>query len=91
MESLVGGGYLLRHELSLLIKSHGPDTASYWVPMNWVFSLCYQLRDQGPIKSDPLLNGLVSELRVYRERLQTLLNFDWVPVPLGFLFVFFLN
>jgi len=40
------------------------------------------LRENGNIASDPLLSFVLRELREYRERLQTLINFDLVPIPL---------
>lgn len=50
----------------------------YWMPINWVFSACYRLRESGVIKADPTYNGLLVEIRHYREKLQTLCNYDWV-------------
>jgi hypothetical protein len=86
----VDAGYLQRHELSLLIKSHTESTASYWVPMNWAFSLCYELRKSGNIEAEPILCAILNEFKLHRERLQALLNFDWVPVPLAYSQVVFL-
>jgi hypothetical protein len=51
--------------------------------MNWVFAACYDARQRGMIAQDVLLNALFAELRHYRQTLQTLCNYDWVPVPLG--------
>ncbi|KAL3076603.1 hypothetical protein niasHS_011744 [Heterodera schachtii] len=89
MESLVDSELLQLPELDLMenVKSEFPK---YWMPINWIFSLCYELRQKGNIESDLQMNIILQECKLYREKLQNLCNYDWVPVPLAYPQVVFL-
>jgi hypothetical protein len=51
--------------------------------MQWAFETTYHLYEQGYIEHAQLLSALNTELRNYRDKLKKLVNYDWVPVPLG--------
>ncbi|KAI1711792.1 bestrophin, RFP-TM, chloride channel domain-containing protein [Ditylenchus destructor] len=82
-------GFIQPHEKELMDSVNNGFT-KYWMPVNWVFAICFDLRMKGKITADVLLNGLLSEVRTYREKLQLLCNYDWVPVPLAYPQVVFL-
>lgn len=80
-------GLIQEHELELLnemSKSAVGEYGKYWIPHNWICQLCYRMRENGRIASDPLLSLLLREVKEYRERLQKLINFDLVPIPLAY-------
>uniref|UniRef100_A0A914C228 Bestrophin homolog n=1 Tax=Acrobeloides nanus TaxID=290746 RepID=A0A914C228_9BILA len=81
MDSLVDAGFLMEHEKSLMDNEKG-TIQKYWMPINWVFNLCYDMRAKDKIIGDVLLNGVLQEVRNYRDSLQQLFNTDAVPVPL---------
>lgn len=60
------------------MESVGCEFTKYWMPVNWVFSLIYEMRARSQIVSDTLVNGFCQEVRTYRNNLQTLCNYDWV-------------
>uniref|UniRef100_A0A915NSN6 Bestrophin homolog n=1 Tax=Meloidogyne floridensis TaxID=298350 RepID=A0A915NSN6_9BILA len=85
MQALISAGLLEKHEQNLIEEigyQYNEQFGIYWLPYNWICQLCYRLRENGNIASDPLLSFVLRELREYRERLQTLINFDLVPIPL---------
>ena len=80
-------GLIQEHELELLnemAKSAVGEYGKYWIPHNWICQICYRMRENGRIASDPLLSLLLREVKEYRERLQKLINFDLVPIPLAY-------
>uniref|UniRef100_A0A915DIR3 Bestrophin homolog n=1 Tax=Ditylenchus dipsaci TaxID=166011 RepID=A0A915DIR3_9BILA len=83
MEAVVDAGFLQLHEKELMDSVTNGFT-KYWMPINWVFAMAYDLRAKGKITADVLLNGLLVEVRTYRGCLQNLCNYDWVPVPLAY-------
>nr|CAD2193141.1 unnamed protein product [Meloidogyne enterolobii] len=86
MQTLISAGLLKKHEQNLIEEighQYNEQFGIYWLPYNWICQLCYRLRENENIASDPLLSFVLRELREYRERLQTLINFDLVPIPLA--------
>ncbi|KAK0398127.1 hypothetical protein QR680_002439 [Steinernema hermaphroditum] len=89
LESVVEAGFLHPNEKILFDKINIQYT-KYWVPMNWIFALVYQLRTDKKIENDTLMNCLLQEVRNFRQNLGQLCNYDWVPVPLAYPQVVFL-
>lgn len=83
IDSLVDSGLLQCHEHAMMERVRYPFP-KYSLPINWFFAICYELRQKGNIAADVLLNGLLQEAKCFREKLQTLANFDCVPVPLAY-------
>ncbi|CAJ0562507.1 unnamed protein product, partial [Mesorhabditis spiculigera] len=101
MRSIVQAGFLQDHELEMLEKVKLDDNYNkYWVPINWACALCFKLRDISQPNQDPNVHGLMhvshmnyllNEFKFFRNNLQTLCNFDWVPIPLAYPQVVFLS
>ncbi|KAL3105380.1 hypothetical protein niasHT_026113 [Heterodera trifolii] len=102
MQSLIEAGLLHPHEQQLMETVYDGDHREqqhklcqqfnkHWVPFNWLCQICYRLRERGKIASDPLLGHLLREVNAFRERLQTLSNFDLVPIPLVYPQVVFIS
>jgi hypothetical protein len=51
-------GFLMEHEKSL-IDNEKSGIQKYWMPINWVFNLCYDMRAKDKIIGDVLLNGVL--------------------------------
>uniref|UniRef100_A0A914C245 Bestrophin homolog n=1 Tax=Acrobeloides nanus TaxID=290746 RepID=A0A914C245_9BILA len=80
-DSLVEAGFLMEHERKMLEEERS-TFQKYWMPINWVFNLCYEMRAKDKVIGDVLLNGLLLEVKNYRDSLQQLFNTDAVPIPL---------
>ncbi|VDK45999.1 unnamed protein product [Anisakis simplex] len=77
-ESIVTAGLMLESEkYRLRSYKHFEIDADYgrkWAPINWAFALVMKARKAGQI----------AEIRKFRNCLQVLCNYDWVPVPLAY-------
>uniref|UniRef100_A0AC34FGZ0 Bestrophin homolog n=1 Tax=Panagrolaimus sp. ES5 TaxID=591445 RepID=A0AC34FGZ0_9BILA len=83
LDAVVDAGFMQQHEKDSFDKIEN-DYAKYWIPLNWTFALANECRLQDKIKGDVLLNGLFNEIRMFYGNLQTLRNYDWVPIPLAY-------
>uniref|UniRef100_A0A914RZ71 Bestrophin homolog n=1 Tax=Parascaris equorum TaxID=6256 RepID=A0A914RZ71_PAREQ len=72
---------MLEHEREKL-ESIKLDYDKYWVPINWSYTHMFEARRAGKITSDVMTNKLTDEMKVFRNNLQMLCNYDWVPIPL---------
>ncbi|KAL3078692.1 hypothetical protein niasHT_034842 [Heterodera trifolii] len=88
MKSLVEAGYIQEHELRMM-ESIQNGFPRYWVPIHWVFTLAHQLMRRGRMTPGQM-EMILNESRAFREKLQMLINYDWVPVPLAYSQVVFL-
>jgi hypothetical protein len=48
----------MEHEKQML-EDEKSSFQKYWMPINWVFNLCYEMRAKDKIIGDVLLNGLL--------------------------------
>uniref|UniRef100_A0A0M3HMH4 Bestrophin homolog n=1 Tax=Ascaris lumbricoides TaxID=6252 RepID=A0A0M3HMH4_ASCLU len=80
-QSIVQAGFMLDHEKEKL-ESIKLDYDKYWVPINWSYTLFFEARRAEKIASDAMTNKLCDEMKVFRNNLQMLCNYDWVPIPL---------
>ncbi|GMR58587.1 hypothetical protein PMAYCL1PPCAC_28782 [Pristionchus mayeri] len=53
-----------------------------WICFNWAYSLVYEARKKGLIKSDLYVHQVIDDLRTFRTDLQSCNNYDWTPIPL---------
>ncbi|VDM39547.1 unnamed protein product [Toxocara canis] len=87
-ESIVQAGFMLEHEKEKL-ESIKLDYDKYWVPINWSYTLFFEARRANKVTSDAMANKLCDasfffEMKVFRNNLQMLCNYDWVPIPLAY-------
>uniref|UniRef100_A0A914E2I9 Bestrophin homolog n=1 Tax=Acrobeloides nanus TaxID=290746 RepID=A0A914E2I9_9BILA len=80
-DSLIAAGLIMEHEKQML-EDEKSSFQKYWMPINWVFNLCYEMRAKDKIIGDGLLNAILYEVKNYRDSLQQLFNMDAVPIPL---------
>lgn len=48
----------MEHEKELIYNEKSAMD-KYWMPINWIFSLCFKLRTKDKIWGDVLLNGVL--------------------------------
>ncbi|TMS37709.1 hypothetical protein L596_004589 [Steinernema carpocapsae] len=89
MESVVEAGFMHSNERIMFEKTNTPYS-KYWIPINWIFALIYELRNDHKIENDTLMNCMLQEVRTFRTNLGQLCIYDWVPVPLAYPQVVFL-
>uniref|UniRef100_A0A914HZ86 Bestrophin homolog n=1 Tax=Globodera rostochiensis TaxID=31243 RepID=A0A914HZ86_GLORO len=87
-ESLVEAGYLQENERKMM-ESIQNGFPRYWVPIHWIFTLAHQLTLRGRLTPGQM-EMILNESKAFREKLQMLINYDWVPVPLAYSQVVFL-
>ncbi|MFH4982638.1 hypothetical protein AB6A40_009347 [Gnathostoma spinigerum] len=83
LESIVKAGFMLENEKRKL-EALKLDYDKYWVPINWAYTLNFEARKKEMCTRDVLTNKINDELKVFRTSLQTLCNYDWVPLPLAY-------
>ena len=54
----------------------------YWMPLIWANSIITKCREDERIKTDFAMTTLIEKIDYFRGLNGTLLNYDWVPVPL---------
>uniref|UniRef100_A0AC35G2G5 Bestrophin homolog n=1 Tax=Panagrolaimus sp. PS1159 TaxID=55785 RepID=A0AC35G2G5_9BILA len=82
MNSLVGAKILQDHELKIL--ENKSNTEKYSTPINWACGLVMEMKHENAIASDTLVNAIFKEINDFQKSLQTLCNYDWIPVPLAY-------
>ncbi|CAD5228193.1 unnamed protein product [Bursaphelenchus xylophilus] len=88
-EAIVEAGFINKSELENFRRLDN-GFARYWVPINWCYHLVREQREKQNFPCDLFCHSVVEELRTFRENLQQLTNYDWVPVPLAYPQVVFL-
>ncbi|MFH4983806.1 hypothetical protein AB6A40_010515 [Gnathostoma spinigerum] len=96
LDCVVKAGYMLEKEKTKY-EQIALNYDKYWVPINWTFTLVFEARRAGMITSDVQTNKLCDAIKTFQTNLQTLCNYDWVPLPLVYpqtiffaVYVFFL-
>uniref|UniRef100_A0A914PEJ3 Bestrophin homolog n=1 Tax=Panagrolaimus davidi TaxID=227884 RepID=A0A914PEJ3_9BILA len=60
LDAVVDAGFMQPHEKEIMDKIDN-DFSKYWVPINWIFAICVDLRLKGRIAADVLLNGVLNQ------------------------------
>ncbi|VBB25173.1 unnamed protein product [Acanthocheilonema viteae] len=81
MNSLVEAGFMTKNELEKF-ESLEISYDKYWLPITWSVTHVLNARRSGKVINDLETSKLIDELKAFRECLQTLTNYDWVPLPL---------
>uniref|UniRef100_A0A8R1UWS1 Bestrophin homolog n=1 Tax=Pristionchus pacificus TaxID=54126 RepID=A0A8R1UWS1_PRIPA len=83
LDSIVKAGFMEEEE-RVLYENVNTKFNKYWIPFNWACSLAMKARQTGKLNGDNYLSNFFQELKNYRNSLQLLSNFDWIPVPLAY-------
>uniref|UniRef100_A0A914CDF7 Bestrophin homolog n=2 Tax=Acrobeloides nanus TaxID=290746 RepID=A0A914CDF7_9BILA len=89
MDSVVMAGFLMPHEKEILCQ-HSLHFERYWIPLNWALRTVYKRFEDGKIAKPSYVNAIYAAVNDFQKRLQTLCNFDWVPIPLAYPQIVFL-
>ncbi|KAF0304990.1 Bestrophin-3 [Amphibalanus amphitrite] len=54
----------------------------YWMPLVWAGSIVTKARKEGRIRDDFAVKTLVDSINTFRSGLGSVLNYDWISVPL---------
>ncbi|CAJ0603945.1 unnamed protein product [Cylicocyclus nassatus] len=90
LASLVTSGLMHEHELELLESVNVAIFNKYWLPVNWAYAVIGDAYHKGYIINAPSLNSMIKEVNDFRNGLQLLCNYDWVPIPIAYPQVVFL-
>uniref|UniRef100_A0A915LL58 Bestrophin homolog n=1 Tax=Meloidogyne javanica TaxID=6303 RepID=A0A915LL58_MELJA len=63
LDSLVDSGLLKKNERELLENIPSVGFNNYWIPINWIFVICYRMRLCGNIVADMLMNAILNEVK----------------------------
>ncbi|XP_074038373.1 bestrophin-2 isoform X2 [Leptinotarsa decemlineata] len=64
------------------IDNEYPNYTKYWLPLAWAANVTTRARHEGIIKHDVAVNNILNEINIFRSKLSSLLDYDWISVPL---------
>ncbi|GMT36113.1 hypothetical protein PFISCL1PPCAC_27410 [Pristionchus fissidentatus] len=83
IESLVEADMLKQDELRLLENSFNPYNV-FSTPFCWITTLLTKLKQDGNITGEPTFVSVFTEVKDFRKKLETVYNYDCVPIPLAY-------
>eukprot|EP00095_Tigriopus_kingsejongensis_P010375 snap_masked-scaffold251_size238241-processed-gene-1.4 protein:Tk10375 transcript:snap_masked-scaffold251_size238241-processed-gene-1.4-mRNA-1 annotation:"Bestrophin-2 " len=90
MDHLVEAGILMEEEKKIMEKlDDSVKQPKYWIPIIWAGAIVTRARKENRIKDDYSLKAVIEELDKYRSKASTLLDYDWITVPLVYTQKFF--
>ncbi|KAK9875904.1 hypothetical protein WA026_009690 [Henosepilachna vigintioctopunctata] len=84
LNHFVKAGLLTNDEKKIIeeLDDVPPRYTKYWLPIAWASSLVITSRRQGLIRDDGCVDKILEELNNFRSKCGTLLNYDWISIPL---------
>lgn len=84
LDHLVEAGLLLETEKEIFDKLdiEYPGQSKYWLPLAWASELTIKGREEGLIRDDLSVKQILKEIKSFRTKCGTLLDYDWISVPL---------
>ncbi|CAI5448767.1 unnamed protein product [Caenorhabditis angaria] len=89
MQSLIDSGFLFENERKE-IDEVDTQYNKYWMPINWANSIVFRMQEQKYIDVPVSTNNVLNNIRDFRNTLDNLCKFDWVPLPIAYPQVVFL-
>ncbi|CAI2352287.1 unnamed protein product [Caenorhabditis sp. 36 PRJEB53466] len=90
MESLVTAGFVYKDELE---KMYECETVynKYWLPVHWANQLVYKgFSEMKNVDSVQSMNAILCNIKEFRQSMEMLCKYDWVPIPIAYPQVVFL-
>ncbi|XP_077981368.1 bestrophin-4-like [Glandiceps talaboti] len=81
MLHLVEVGLMTEDERKIYETLPTPHT-KFWIPLCWMCTTLHRLRQEGKLYNDQALNLLLEITGKHYSRCNSMMNFDWVSVPL---------
>lgn len=84
LDHLVEAGLLLESEKEIFDKLdiEYPGDNKYWLPLAWASKLTIKARDEGLIRDNLGVKSILKELTNFRNKCSSLLDHDWISIPL---------
>ncbi|XP_073975148.1 uncharacterized protein isoform X2 [Rhodnius prolixus] len=83
IEHMVEAGLMLPNERKTFeILEEKTVHPKYWLPLVWAASIITRARREDRVKNDFALKTLIDEVNKFRSGCGSLLNYDWISVPL---------
>ncbi|KAF6202441.1 hypothetical protein GE061_004840 [Apolygus lucorum] len=83
LDHLQEAGFLMANEKKIIERMEARTKhPKYWLPLAWATALINEARRDDLIKDDFGLKTLIDEVIKFRSGCGTLLNFDWISIPL---------
>ncbi|KAG5898621.1 hypothetical protein JTB14_020997 [Gonioctena quinquepunctata] len=84
LKHFVESGLISEEEMKLMedIDNEYPNYTKYWLPLAWASSVTTRARHEGIINQDLAMSGILNEINTFRSKLGSLLDYDWISVPL---------
>lgn len=85
MGNLIEAGLMMPNEKEIfdeLDEDGYPSYSHYWLPLTWASHIATKARADGLLSSDTVMKSIVEHLNKFRNGLGTLLDYDWISVPL---------
>lgn len=81
---LVESGLMHKDEKKILddLEAEFPSYTKYWLPLTWAANIITKARADGIINDDMSVKELLREINVFRTRCGTILDYDWISIPL---------
>ncbi|KAF1756214.1 hypothetical protein GCK72_012667 [Caenorhabditis remanei] len=90
MESLVTEGFLYRDELEKMYKCETMYN-KYWLPTHWANQLVHKaMFETKNVDSVQSMNSVLMNIKDFRQSMEMLTKYDWVPIPIAYPQVVFL-
>ncbi|KAI6176012.1 Bestrophin-like protein [Aphelenchoides bicaudatus] len=83
VEAFIDCGLMTQTECEIYTARKLPVSKA-WIPIQWALNLLVQAREQNKIHADLILWNAQEKIREFRNHLQRLACFDWVPVPVAY-------
>ncbi|MFH4974172.1 hypothetical protein AB6A40_000881 [Gnathostoma spinigerum] len=83
VDTVVAAGLMLPHEKEKLDATKSQEK-KYWVPIQWAMSLMYKARMEGYIEADLFCDRVCEEILDFRDTVELMLRYDWVPLPIAY-------
>lgn len=81
---LVESGLMTKEEKKILeeLELEFPSYTKYWLPLTWAANIITKSRADGVINDDISVKELLKEINIFRTRCGTILDYDWISIPL---------
>uniref|UniRef100_A0A0N4ZLX5 Bestrophin homolog n=1 Tax=Parastrongyloides trichosuri TaxID=131310 RepID=A0A0N4ZLX5_PARTI len=83
VDSMIEKGFITDEEYQKLMLTSTKTIAPWWIPVKWAINLLVSANKEGRLNNGFFgLQDCLSVIMTNRNMLQTLLTYDWFPVPL---------
>ncbi|KAK5977207.1 Bestrophin [Trichostrongylus colubriformis] len=89
LDTVVASGFMTEAERDKYV-AYNNKYVKVFLPIQWCYSVIHEARMSGKLCSDLMMNEIIKNVAAFRQCLEKLCHFDWVPIPLVYPQVVFL-